>query len=304
MNWFLIALITPIVHAAVVHIDKHLVSKYLKGAQVGSLVLFSALFAVVALPFIGWFHPEAFDVSAADVALLMVNGALLVLAYICYFYALDRDEASVVAPLFQMIPVMGFALGYFLLGETLSPREFIASAVIVAGALILSLERHQNGLKLKQAVFWLMFASSFLYAANGVLFKFVAETQQAFWPSLFWDFAGKVVFGLLIFAMVKGYREQFLAVLKENKSAVMTLNGLNEVLGLVGEGALVFAVLLAPVALVQVVSGLQPAFVFFYGILLTLFWPQFTSESLERRHLIHKAAGIGIILVGTVLLNL
>jgi len=304
MSWFFFALIAPLAHAAVNHLDKHLVSRYLKGGQVGSLVLFSALFAVVALPFIGWFHPESFAVGGRDVALLMLNGAMLVLAYICYFYALEKDEASFVAPMFQMIPVFGFVLGYAFLGELITAAQMVASALVVLGAVVLSLELGGGKPKVKRDVLWLMFCSSLLYAANGVLFKFVAETQQAFWPSLFWDFAGKVVFGLVIFACVASYRRQFIAVLRQNKTTVLALNGANEVLALVGESAAAFAVLLAPVALVQVVGGFQPVFVFIYGVLLTLFFPSFGQESLARRHLIQKIAGIGIIVLGTVLLSL
>jgi len=52
------------------------------------------------------------------------------------------------------------------------------------------------------------------------------------------------------------------------------------------------------------VGGFQPVFVFIYGVLLTLFFPSFGQESLARRHLIQKIAGIGIIVLGTVLLSL
>src|SRR3990167_8405434 len=116
--WFFIALIPPLVHASVNHIDKHLISKYLKGGEVGSLVLFSALFAVVALPIIVWMDPAVVSISQNDAVLLMINGGLLVGAYICYFYALNKDEASIVVPLFQLVPLFGFGLGYFFLGET------------------------------------------------------------------------------------------------------------------------------------------------------------------------------------------
>lgn len=302
MNWFIIALITPIAHAAVNHIDKHLISKYLRGGQVGSLVLFSSLFAVIALPFILLIDRNVFAVTGQDAILLMLNGLLLVLAYICYFYALEKDEASFVAPLFQLVPIFGFLLGYFFLGETLNRPQFIGSLIIILGAVILSLDL--ESFKVKKAVILLMAGSSILYAVNGVLFKFITEDVQRFWPSLFWDFAGKVVFGILIFLVIKSYRRQFLAVLKENSKKVLGMNALNEVLGVLGEGALVFAVLLAPVALVQVVSGFQPAFVFLFGVILTLFFPRFGEESLTKKHLLQKIFGIAIIIAGSTMISL
>ena len=304
MNWFLIALITPITHAAVNHIDKHLISKYLKGTEVGSLVLFSALFAIFALPIVAIIDNSMFSVSGRDIAILMVNGALLVLAYIFYFHALLKDEASFVAPLFQMVPVLGFVLGYTVLGETLTLFEILGSLIVIGGAIILSLDLSEGVIVLKKGIILFMLGSSVLYAINGVLFKFVTETQQHFWPSLFWDFTGKLIFGILIFAFVGRYRRQFINVIKENKFSILALNALNEVLGLLGEGAMVFAVLLAPVALVQVVSGFQPMFVFIYGVILTIFFPHLGKESLSKKYLLQKIIGIATIIGGTIFINL
>lgn len=303
MNWFIIALITPIAHAAVNHIDKHLLSKYFKGGEVGALVLFSALFAIVGMPVAWLVDPNVLVFSARDISLLMINGLLLVVGFICYFYALNEDEASIVAPLFQVIPVLSFILGYVVLGETLSGTQALGGLIVILGAVFLSLEL-RGGVRLKQKVFWLMMASSLMYAVNGVLFKFVTEDLQRFWPALFWDFSGKVVFGVIIFLTIASYRKQFLAVLRENKAVVLGLNGLNEILGIIGEGALVFAILLAPVALVQVVSGFQPAFVFLFGVLLTLFFPGFVRESFSKWHLVQKIVGIVIIIEGTIFLSL
>jgi drug/metabolite transporter (DMT)-like permease len=301
--WFLIALIPPLLHASVNHIDKHLIAKYLKGGEVGSLVLFSALFAVVALPVVVWIDPAVLSISRHDAVLLMINGGLLVGAYICYFYALNKDEASIVVPLFQLTPLFSFGLGYFFLGELLSQAQIIGSLIIIVGAIVLSLELKHKNFKLKRMVLLLMVGSSMLYAINGVLFKFVAVSQQRFWPSLFWDFLGKVLFGLLIFFTISSYRQQFLRVLKENKQKILALNGLNEILAIVGEGVGAFATLLAPVVLVQVVSGFQPLFVFVYGILLTLLWPSFANESLATKNLVQKMMGITFIIIGTVIIN-
>ena len=55
MNWLFIALLPPILYAFTNHLDKFLLSKYFKGGHVGTLVLFSSLFCVFALPVIIFF---------------------------------------------------------------------------------------------------------------------------------------------------------------------------------------------------------------------------------------------------------
>lgn len=303
MNWFLIALVAPIANAAVNHIDKHLIQKYLKGTQVGSLVLFSALFSVVAMPIVAVINPDVFRISPGDALLLIVNGALLVLAYILYFYALNQDEASFVAPLFQLVPVFGFVLGYFVLGETLSQNELLGSAIVASGMVVLSLRLGARKERVKKWMLWLMVSSSLMYASSGVLFKFVTETQQRFLPSLFWVYFGKVVFGLMLFGLIPSYRRQFLAVLRQNKLSVLGLNFLNEILALIGETAMVLATLLAPVVLVQVVSGFQPAFVLSFGVLFTIFFPKISQESLAGKDMLQKIVGITLMTIGAIVLS-
>lgn len=298
MNWFLIALINPIAHALVNHLDKYLISKYLKGGSVGTLVLFSSLFSIVALPVIYLAHPNVFDtITFFKAVVLMANGAILVGAIICYLYALQNDEASYVAPLFQLIPVFAFILGFLILGETLGGNEVWATILIITGSLLLSLEFNGFSTSIKFKLLLLMFGSSLCYALNSVIFKWIA-VNQGFLDSLFWDMAGKFAFGIILFLSVRSYRQQFIQLLKSNRFSITGLNIFNEIIALTGEVALVLAVLYAPVVLVQSVAGIQPAFVLVIGIILTLFFPKLGKENLSVKILTQKIVGIAIITIG------
>ena len=297
MQWFFIALINPIAHAFANHIDKYMISRYIKGGAVGALILFSSLFAIIALPIIFFLHPAVFTISAIKILALMANGALLVLAIIFYFYALDLDEASTVTPLFQIVPVFGFIFGYFILGETLSAMQILGALFIIVGGVILSLKISEQKFKLNKKLIVLMIVSSLFYALNGVIFKSIA-INQGFLGSLFWDMSGKLIFGVFIFIFIKSYRKQFIEVIKENRFSVIALGFLTEALATIGEVALVLAVLFAPVALVQSVASLQPLFVFIIGILITLFFPKFGRESLDKKSILKKIIGIIIITLG------
>lgn len=304
MNWFFIALIPPILDATVNHIDKHLLSRYLKGGSAGSFVLFSVLLTIVILPFVAILNwQEVLAIGVLDRILLAVNGAVLVLATIFYFYAMNEHEASVVAPFFQLVPVLTFALAYFVLEETLTFHELAGSLVVILGALVLSLNLVGKGVRIKQKLVFFMLVSSLFFAVNGVLFKYVTESAQAFWPSLFWDLVGKIIIGVFIFLFIKSYRNQFLVMLKENKAPTLLFSGLNEVLVLISQVVLLWVVLLAPVTLVQVLGGVQPVFVFLIGVLITKFLPSFSQESLSRRDLVQKVVGIVIVVIGAVIVN-
>ncbi len=302
MNWFFIALLTPVLHAAANHIDKHLISKYFRNATVGSLVIFTSFFALIALPFIFFINPHVVAIHVSKAVLLVLNGILTLSYLIFYFYALAEDETSLVAPFFELTPVFGFIFGFFVLGEVLHKSQILAGLLIIAGATILSLDFSGPRLKVKRKLAYLMTASSFLYALTGVIFKFFALTE-GFTTSLFWGLIGQGILGFLLYALVSSYRTSFHSVIKENSGAILGLNLLNGLLVLLGDIIFYFALLLAPAAIVLAVNGTQPLFVFLFGVILTLFFPSFGKESLDKKALVQKLLGIGTVVIGAILLS-
>lgn len=147
-----------------------------------------------------------------------------------------------------------------------------------------------------------MFLSSFLVAVNGLIFKFFAINSD-FWTTSFWEYIGFSVTAAGMIIFVKSYRKQFQSVIKQNKFPVIGLNVSNEMINIVAKLCMNFATLLAPLALVWVVNGFQPFFVFLYGVILTIFFPKLGSENLAKKHFAHKIFAIAIMFVGVYLLQ-
>ena len=302
MSWFFIALWAPFLLACANHNDKFLLSRYLKEKNVGSIAIFSSLFSGVAIPVLAFIQPEAYDVTPAQGSALVATGMSSVLAAVCYLHALDIDEASFVTPFYQTVPVFAYFLGYFILGETITPAQGLGSLIIIGSALALSFEFGRRGIQFKRNVVALMLVASFLSAINGVIFKLIA-VDRGFWISLFWGFVGQVMAGLTLLACVPSYRRDFLGLFKRQKVAVVGLIALSRILVSVSEAVTLYATLLAPVALVLLVNSFQPLFVFTFGVVLTLFVPRVAKESLDRMKMLQKAAGICLMLVGGYLIS-
>jgi drug/metabolite transporter (DMT)-like permease len=297
MSWFFIALWAPFLLACANHNDKFLLSGYLKKKSIGSIVIFSSLFSGVAIPILLFIQPDAYEVSLVQGSTLVATGVLSVFAAVCYLYALDIDEASFVTPFYQTVPIFAYFLGYFILGETITLAQGVGSSVIIVGAIALSFEFGQRGMRFKRNVVALMLAASFLSAINGVIFKLIA-LDKGFWISLFWGFVGQVLAGLTFLVCVPSYRRDFLGLFEQQKVAVVGLIALSRTLFSVSEAVTLYATLLAPVALVLLVNSFQPVFVLTLGIVLTLFLPRVTKESLGRMKILQKGVGIGLMLVG------
>jgi drug/metabolite transporter (DMT)-like permease len=302
MNWFFIALWAPFLLACANHNDKFLVSRYLKEKSIGSIVILSSLFSGLAMPILLFIQPEVYEIKLAPGSALVATGMLSVFAAVCYLHALDIDEASFVTPLYQTVPIFAFFLAYFILGETITLSQGLASIVIIVGALAFSLEFGRRGVRFKRKVVALMLVASCLSAINGVIFKLVA-VEKGFWVSLFWGFGGQVMAGLALLVCVSTYRRDFFGLFTQQKAAGVGLIALSRTLFGVSEAVTLYATLLAPVALVLVVNSFQPLFVFALGIALTLLLPQVAKESMDRMKMLQKGVGITFMLVGGYLIS-
>lgn len=302
MNWLLIALAAPALWAVGNYIDKILIDKYFKGRGVGALVIFSGLIGIFVLPAVYLWQPSVTGLPVSQAAIAIMSGMFGVIAIWLYLIALKQDETSIIVPLFQTIPVFAFILGYFFLGEILTIRQAAGSILILTGAVLLSLKWERSMPKPKVTVLLLMLLSSFLIALSGLLFKWVALDAN-FWATVFWGYAGDMIIGLLFFACLSGYRREFLGVIRTNALPIVSLNILNEFLYMVGVLIFRFAMLLAPLALVQTINGFQPLFVLILGILLSVFFPRLVSEDMRKGTLSQKILSILIIFVGTYLIS-
>jgi|HigsolmetaAR206D_1030411.scaffolds.fasta_scaffold10480_2 drug/metabolite transporter (DMT)-like permease len=297
MLWIVIALIAPASWAIGNHIDKYLIDTQHDNGGIPQLLLYSAFIGLPALILIGLFQPNVLQISVWHGTILTANGMLYVLGLIPYFYALEQEEASVVIPLFQLTAVFSYFLGLFILDEQLGWEQIAASLLIIFGSVFVTLEADPKRFRVRFSVFLWMLLASFLNALNWLLFKVVA-IEEAFWRTSFWEYVGFVIVavGLLI---IPGYRHTFIQAIRIKSPTVLAFVTLNEVLGLIAKTATNFASLLAPLALVSVLNGLQPLFVFVLGILLTLYVPTYTKEMLDRHNVFRKLIAMIIMVIGT-----
>lgn len=295
--WLFFAFLGPLCWAASTHIDKYLVDRYFQNSDTAVLMVFTALVGVVMLPFIWWFQPGVFLPPPLAIAVMTASGVLYVASMLFYLRAIQSEEASVVAPLFQTTTIFSFLLAWLFLGEMLSWKSGAGLVLILAGVLFLSLDRAVRGFKPRVVLG--MLACTFILALTSVLFKFYAVRDE-FWTTTFWTFVGEALFGIAIL-LIPAYRRQFALLLRTNTRALLALNGANELINLGGGLGVRFAMILAPVALVSAISSTTTLFVFAVGTLLSLFAPRLSHEDLSRRNLARKAVAAAIVTAGVLL---
>jgi uncharacterized membrane protein len=300
--WLLLAFCGPVCWAVSTHIDKYLVDRYFHDSDTAVLMLFTAFLGVALLPLIWWIEPSLLKPSLTAIAVMTASGVLYMGAILFYLRAIQSEEASVVAPLFQASTLFTFLLGYLFLRERLAIAQLLGVGLIICGALSLSFRRGPKARKFKSSLIALMLGATFVMSLSTVLFKFFA-IRGDFWTTTFWTFVGEGLFGVLLL-LIPGYRRQFADMFRQNPGAVIGVNAANEVINLGGGLSVRYASLLAPVALVSAISSTTTFFVFFFGILLTLFFPKFGREDLSAANLVRKGVGALLITGGVVLIEM
>lgn len=299
MHWLIYAFSGPVFWAASTHMDKYLVDRYFRRSDVSVLLVFTALIGLLMLPFILYWRPEVLALPWRDALVVAFSGVLYMVALYFYLEALQRNEASVVAPFFQAGPLFGYALAWLVLGETLNHRQLAGGGLIVIGGLLLSI--HPGAGRVRLRLVFLMLSCAFVMAVSSVIFKAFAVHDE-FWSTTFWTYLGEALYGLWLLAL-PGPRRQFLGLVRRNPGAVLSVNAVNELINLGGGLGMRYALLLAPLSLVQAIASTTTLFVFVFGVLLSLFLPKLGREDLSARNLLQKSASAVLIAAGVYLIN-
>jgi drug/metabolite transporter (DMT)-like permease len=294
-SWLFFAFCGPVLWALSVHLDKYLVERFFKESDVAIMVLFTALVVVLALPVIWYFEPTVLSPSPGSIALIVLAGILYMTGMLFYLRALQNEEASVVAPFFQTGPLFGYVLAYLVLGETLSPRQLLGGALIIVGALFVSVRFGQSRKAFKTRLAALMVCCGFIMALSSLIFK-VFALKVAFWTTTFWMFVGEGIFGVVLL-LIPLYRRQFMTLLRTNTAALLSINASNELINLGGALGNRYALLFAPLSIVQAIGSTTTLFVFVFGVVLSVCFPKWGRETLSGRDLVQK--GVAAVLVAT-----
>lgn len=298
ISWLLFAFSGPVLWAVSVHLDKYLLERYFKGIHPAVSLSFTGIIDVVALPVLWAVDPNVFDLSWRTIVLMSLSGFMLMAAMLFYLMALKYNEASVVAPFFQASPVFGVALGFGVLGERLNASQIIGIALTIAGAFAAGAggrRRPHNGLVL------LMLSCAAMVALSSLIFK-IFSVQERFWPTTFWMFVGQAIFGCGLLA-IGTFRRELYELLRTNTIAIVGINAVNEIVNLLGSLGLRYALVLAPLSLVQAISSTTSVFVFLIGVVLSIVAPKWGREDLAPRELTRKAAAAIMVSVGVALLT-
>lgn len=305
--WFGVAIIAPILWAASTLLDKGLLAWLGEDEDdadpVFVLILYSMLFSLAVLPILFFIADGAVSVfDTYHTSLLLLAGIADAVAVILFLYTLEREDASIVAPFSQTIPIFGFIFGMIFLDEFLTAAQIIGAGIVIFGSMLITADS-KAPFAARITTIALALAAAASFAAFDTLFK-LATTNAHYWAGLFWVHMGILAVGATICICKPTERMQFIQSVRTSGRAIFSLNVLNEVLYAVGVFLLAWAILHAPIALVSTAAAYQPVFVLIGGLILTRILPRYFNEQLGATNLAFRLFAIVLVVIGGILINI
>ena len=292
------AIISPAIYSIVNYFDKFFLEKLKLEPPV--MAIFSGIIALlvsIILILIFGFHIFSFSVALA----IIISGILTELYIFPYFQALSLEDASSVIPLAEFVPLFILIGDAFILGETLTVKQYIGAGLIIISGLLLSLERVNTYFIRPRKAFWYMMIAGMFIALATLFFKY-GVGEQNFWYILPYEGIG-IFIGSLLFLVNPTHYQLFVKRLKKLKKHVYSLMIINEMLFILARYCSFFALSFVSASMVGILAGIQPLFVLIYGVILSLWFPSILKEVITKKTLTMKIAAIVVIFIGIILIS-
>ena len=224
----------------------------------------------------------------------MLAGLLPLSGFWFYSKAMLIEDVSRVVTLFQLIPVFVVFLSVVFLNEVLGVQRYLGIGLVVVAATLIS---YKLGGKAFSRAVRFMVPFALIIAIYTIVDKALLGYLD-FWSLFFWN-----IFGTFLGAMSLLSRSKLRGVLA---ATIASVGKKVFVVTFVGEGMYVTGTLCSLVALSLVEAplasaffGLQPFYVFFYILFLSLFLPRILKEDISKTSISLKIAAIVLMFIGT-----
>lgn len=293
--YIVIAIIAYALYAANGVIDKFLLSKAVRSPAVYAFYIgITGPLTFVLAPFGLKF------LSFGDLIIAIIGGASFVWALLFLYKATKQTSISRILPIEGgLVPVFTLIFAYLILGERLASTQLIAFALLVVGAIIISLKEDKTGWHAKALGNAII--AAILFALSFVLTKHTFDSSN-FISGLIWTRLGFFLVALS-FLIPKSVRTAVFNAPKQTTTGNKYLYYGARVTGSISGFLQNYAISLGSVTIVNAMQGTQYALLLVGTIILSKYFPQILKEKITRRILMQKVLAIVLITCGLIFLT-
>jgi drug/metabolite transporter (DMT)-like permease len=298
--WIALALASTGIAALVNTLDSHFLSRRLPGLR-SYLLIIGLITLIVGIAMLFLF-PFPHDTGLRIYGLAFISAMLRVGAMSALLYAMKKEDISRIMPLASTAHIFVAVMAAAFLGESLKYTQWLAIAIVVSGAILISFKRGEDGsARFHASSFFLVIGSSVLFAASDVFNKYTMDFIS-YWNSASLSFLFTSV-AFIVMCLRRDVLRQVAGMARPwHTSAGVVLNEVAAMFSLVLG---FWAIQNGPVSLASTIFNSKPLFVFVYAVLLARFMPGFLLEfRTDRRGMVVKIIATLMIVGGIALIFL
>ena len=289
--WITLALLVPTINAVVIILDKLIVDRYATGPFFYCFGVGVCEIAIVAIMGPVVIATQGFTVDSIIGG--MLTGAVSTTGLLFFLIALRQGQASRVAPIHALSPLIVAPLAVLMLDESLSSISILAILLAVIGAILVSWQGNTTtGNFGKPSTIIFAFISAIFLALTFLLTKHFVEKLD------FWQFYVSFRLGFaitLLATIVMPEIHRSLYQMAHNRGFIGYVFLNVGILVSIGFGVRFLAIRLGPVSLVSAIGSISPALVFLYSLILSGLWPSRFGHWITRSTMAPQAIGITLI---------
>lgn len=306
MNWLVFVAINVLSDSSRIYTDNYISDVYFKGRGAMSQKYFYAIIYPLLGVLMAFCSGIDFSAAPAHVfVLFFISGLLTALAGIPYYKALESEDSTNLGIFIQLAPVLYLILGWAFLGDNISLLQLLAFVIILAAPLMIIFSTRKRSRKVKFHAFLYAFLYVLIDVIGNLIFVKESTPDLNFFSELALVFLGSGIGNLIIMLAMPKWRKRFNRVYKGSRGRVLLPLAFSCVVGVVKTITYRAALTFAPaVALASVAAdSTEPIVIFFMGLILTLIWPKFGREKLDRKTILVHLAATVLVVVGIVLIQ-
>ncbi len=306
MNWLILVAITVILDASRIFIDNYVSDVYFKkNGAVSQKLFYGCAYIIIAIAILFATNFNLFETDYSAVGLILLSGALVSIAGIPYYKALEIEDSTNLGIFMQLAPILYLILGWFFLNETSSLLQLVAFLIILAAPTLIILTTRKRSRKVKLKAVFFAFIYVLVAVIGNLIFVKADASALNFVDEIALLFLAKGITNLVIIYGKPKWRKRFQTIFKDNKKVLRPMLT-NTLIGAVKDFAYRGALITAPtVALASAATdSTTPIVIFFMGILLTLIWPKFGREKLDRKTVIVHFIATILVVAGIIILQI
>lgn len=307
MNWLVVLAIAVVSDALRIFIDNYISDVYFKekGAVSQKIVsgIVTPILGIIILIVTGFNFTE---IPPVALTLLLMSGVLGSLAGIPYYKALEIDDSTNIGIFFQFSPILYLIIGWAIGDEQFSIIQLLACFIILAAPLLVVITAKKRSRKVRIKAALLAFISIIFYVASGETFIQGNVDGINIFSEIGLVLITKGLSDLLIIGSRRKLRNRLAKVVKSSRRKVLFPINISIVMRVIQEFSYRIGLIIAPsVAIASAASdAVEPAVIFFMGLLLTILWPKFGREKLQKKTvLVHFIATV-LVVIGIVILRI